>query len=156
MPTIGYLTQNPKAMFSRDTVEEELEAADVLETLAEELKLTPLKGQHPYDISGGEQQRLGLALVLSKEPDLLLLDEPSKGQDIVRKKELGRYLRQYAASGHSVLCVTHDVEFAARYGDVCSLLSEGEILSTEPAGPFFKDNAFYTTDSVRILRGWNI
>lgn len=156
MPTIGYLTQNPKAMFSRDTVEEELEAADVPETLAEELKLTPLKGQHPYDISGGEQQRLGLALVLSKEPDLLLLDEPSKGQDIVRKKELGRYLRQYAASGHSVLCVTHDVEFAARYGDVCSLLSEGEILSTEPAGPFFKDNAFYTTDSVRILRGWNI
>ena len=52
-----------------------------------------------------------------------------------------------------VLCVTHDVDFAAAYADVCSLLFEGEILSTESAQTFFEDNAFYTTDADRILRG---
>lgn len=153
MPSIGLLTQNPKAMFSRDTVKEELEESKCTEQLCEELELKQLELQHPYDLSGGEQQRLGLALVLAKSPELLLLDEPAKGLDIEAREKLGEYLRNYTAKGNTVLCVTHDVEFASRYADVCSLLFEGEILSTDEAGTFFKDNAFYTTDAVRVLRG---
>lgn len=153
-PRTALLTQNPKAMFSYDTVREELNAAAVSDGLTEQLRLTQLKEHHPYDISGGEQQRLGLAIVLAQEPELLLLDEPTKGLDIAAKDEIGRYLRQYARSGHAVIGVTHDVEFAAAYADVCSLLFEGEILSTETAAQFFSDNAFYTTDAVRILKGF--
>lgn len=152
MPTIGLLTQNPKAMFSRDTVEEELDAAGCTGELVEELNLSGLKAQHPYDLSGGEQQRLGLALVLAKQPELLLLDEPAKGMDIEAREHLGEYLRAYAAKGNAVLCVTHDVEFASAYADVCSLIFEGEVLSTDAVRPFFMDNAFYTTDAVRVLR----
>ena len=154
MPSIGLLTQNPKAMFSRDTVGEELEEAKCPASLIEELELASLKMQHPYDLSGGEQQRLGLALVLAKKPELLLLDEPAKGMDIEARERLGQYLRAYAAKGNAVLCVTHDVEFASRYADLCSLLFEGEILSTDETDTFFKDNAFYTTDAIRVLRGF--
>ena len=93
-------------------------------------------------------------MVLAKEPDLLLLDEPSKGMDIEAKKELGEYLRKYVEDGHAVVCVTHDVEFAASYADVCSFLFEGEVLSTDTVKTFFTDNAFYTTDAKRVLRGF--
>ena len=99
---------------------------------------------HPYDLSGGEQQRLGLALVMAGKPDLLLLDEPTKGLD--------PFLKEYAAKGNAVLCVTHDVEFAAECGEQISLLFEGEILTTRPAEEFLAENAFFTTDTVRILR----
>ncbi|MGN1266429.1 MAG: ABC transporter ATP-binding protein [Dorea sp.] len=155
MPTIELLTQNPKAMFSKDTVEEELKEAGCSQKMIEELHLENLLQQHPYDLSGGEQQRLGLALVLVKEPDLLLLDEPTKGLDITVKKELGENLQAYVKKGHAVLCVTHDVEFAAMYAEICSLLFEGEILSTAPTKEFFDDNAFYTTDMIRVLRGFH-
>lgn len=153
VPSIELLSQNPKAMFSRDTVEQELDTAGCPQEMVKMLELTELKGQHPYDLSGGEQQRLGLAMALAGKPDLLLLDEPTKGLDIEAKKKIGDYLKGYVSQGHTVLCVTHDVEFAARYADVCSLLFEGEILSTEPVKTFFEDNAFYTTDICRVLRG---
>lgn len=154
MPAIALLTQNPKAMFSRDSVKEELEAVGCSDTLIRELELEKLLIQHPYDLSGGEQQRLGLALVMSKNPDLLLLDEPAKGLDIEARQKLGEYLRNYTKKGHTVLCVTHDVEFASTYADVCSLLFEGEILSTDQTRTFFMDNAFYTTDAIRVLRSF--
>lgn len=153
MPRISLLTQNPRAMFSRDTVREELEEAGCPEELAKSLRLLELYAQHPYDLSGGEQQRLGLAIVLASEPDLLLLDEPTKGLDMEARNEMGEYLKNYVKEGHTVLCVTHDAEFAESYADVCSLLFEGEILATDPVQTFFEDNAFYTTDSRRILRG---
>ncbi len=152
MPKIAFLTQNPKAMFSMDSVKEELNAAGCKDELIHSFGLSSLFDQHPYDLSGGEQQRLGLAMVLSKESDLLLLDEPTKGLDMEARNEIGNYLKRYAELGHTVICVTHDLEFAYAYADVCSLLFEGEILSTESARSFFSDNAFYTTDIHRILR----
>lgn len=155
MPRIALLLQNPKAMFSHDTVAEELYAAEVPEYLIDRLELRSLMSLHPYDISGGEQQRLGLALSTAKEPDLLLLDEPTKGLDAAMKEELGAFLKEYVQKGATVVCVTHDVEFAAKFADVCSLLFEGEILATEPAALFFQHNAFYTTDARRIFRGFS-
>ena len=142
-----------KAMFSRDTVKEELEEAGCGEKLVQSFKILGLEGQHPYDLSGGEQQRLGLSMVLSDEPELVLFDEPTKGLDVEAKRQIGDYLRPYVEQGHTVLCVTHDVEFAVAYADVFSLLFEGKILSTEPVQTFFENNAFYTTDSRRIFGG---
>lgn len=156
MPRTGLLPQNPKAMFSADSVEEELRSVLVnqeeREEVAEQLHLNGLMRRHPYDMSGGEQQRLALALVLAGKPDLLLLDEPTKGLDPFLKAELGEFLKKYAIAGNTVVCVTHDVEFAAQYSERISFLFEGEILSTREAGEFFMENAFFTTDTARILR----
>ena len=81
-----------------------------------------------------------------------MLDEPTKGLDPFLKEELGEFLRQYAAKVNAVVCVTHDVEFAADCGEQISLLFEGEVLTTRPADEFLAENAFFTTDTVRILR----
>ncbi|MEG2522676.1 MAG: ABC transporter ATP-binding protein [Lachnospiraceae bacterium] len=153
MPKIGLLTQNPKAMFSTDTVEAELKMAQCDISLVQQLHLEHLKERHPYDLSGGEQQRLALAIVLATKPELLLLDEPTKGLDPFLKEELGHYIETYATQGGTIICVTHDVEFAAKYGQICSLLFEGEILATEETRSFFAGNTFYTTDAARILYG---
>lgn len=154
MPVIGLLPQNPKAMFLYDTVAEELTDVwhEKMEEAAERFYLQHVLRQHPYDLSGGEQQRLALALVLAGEPELLLLDEPTKGLDPFLKEELGRLLAEYAAEGIAVVCVTHDVEFAARNAERCSILFEGEILASLDMRSFFKENAFFTTDTARILR----
>lgn len=156
MPVTGLLPQNPKAMFSRDSVEEELGAVlqdgDERRKMAERMHLEEFLKRHPYDLSGGEQQRLALALVLAGKPDLLLLDEPTKGLDPFLKEELGELLQSYVLEGNTVVCVTHDVEFAAQYAQSVSLLFEGEILATRRPEEFFTENAFFTTDAARILR----
>ncbi|MDD3403230.1 MAG: ATP-binding cassette domain-containing protein [Hespellia sp.] len=155
MPRTALLPQNSKAMFSRDTVLEELESGGGTDQrLIRQLHLDALLHQHPYDLSGGEQQRLALAMVLREAPELLLLDEPTKGLDPFLKEELAAYLKEFTARGNTILCVTHDVEFAAEYGEVCSLLFEGEVLSTEKAAVFFRNNLFYTTDQNRILTSY--
>lgn len=157
MPKIGLLPQNPKAMFGRDSVEEEfcavLEQRDERERMMKQMRLDGLWARHPYDLSGGEQQRLALALVLAGKPELLLLDEPTKGLDPFLKAELGGFLKEYVMAGNTVVCVTHDVEFAAQYSDRVSFLFEGGILSTRETREFFSENAFFTTDTARILRG---
>ena len=109
-------------MFSFDSVREELQAAGCQEELITRLGIGEFLDRHPYDLSGGEQQRAALAMVLAKNPEVLLLDEPTKGLDPFLKEQLADYLRQYTGQGKTVVCVTHDVEFAARYADVCSLL----------------------------------
>lgn len=154
---VSLLSQNPKAMFSLDTVREELEIASgdegLRKAITEHLGLTPFLDRHPYDLSGGEQQRTALAMAFLTKPDLLLLDEPTKGLDPFLKVRLASCLKDYIQKGGTVLCVTHDVEFAVRYADVCSLLSEGEILCTEEKRKFFRENVFYTTDVARIAAG---
>lgn len=151
---IGLLSQNPKAMFSCDSVKEELQAAGCNEELVQQLHIEELLERHPYDLSGGEQQRVALAMVLAEKPELLLLDEPTKGLDPFLKEQLAEYLKAYIHNGGTVVCVTHDVEFAARYADECSLLFEGEILCTADTRQFFADNAFYTTDAARVFTGF--
>ena len=152
-PRTAFLWQEPKAMFSRDTVEEELLSQNGALELGEKMGLGPLLERHPYDLSGGEQQRLGIALVLGIKPDLLLLDEPTKGLDPWNKKLLAELLHRYRQQGGTVFLTTHDVEFAARFCDECSLLFGGRIVSSAPTRTFFSANALYTTNAARIMNG---
>ena len=69
--------------------------------------------RHPRDLSSGERERLGLAAVAVGEPDLLVLDEPTRGVDPDRKAELAEWLFEYAGSGRGVLVATHDRGFPA-------------------------------------------
>ena len=104
-------------------------------------------------LSGGERNRLHLALTLKDEGNVLLLDEPTKGMDAASKQELSRLLRDIAADGCAVLLVTHDTELAADCADMCGMLFNGEILNEASPEEMFRENYFYTTPMARLIRG---
>ena len=149
------LPQNARSLFVADTVEKELldsaeqDKAKAVQ-MAEKLELTPLLARHPYDLSGGEIQRLAVGKLLLREATVLLLDEPTKGLDAYAKAELAQLLRALCQDGTSILIVTHDVEFAARYATRCALMFDGLLLSEGEPHDFFAGNRFYTTDANRI------
>lgn len=165
---IGIMPQNPQAMFAKKTVEEELMVSAEIggkilpvsnqkeSSVAEWMDfcgLQSIKEQHPFDISGGEMQRLALAKLLLEKKDVLLLDEPSKGMDAEFKEKMGRLLCKLAAQGKTILMVSHDVEFCASYADMCGLFFDGRIVSLEDSRMFFQQNRFYTTSAARMCRG---
>ena len=114
--------------------------------------LAELLDRHPYDLSGGEQQRAVLAKILLLNPDILLLDEPTKGLDAEFKQTFGQILRTLQASGVAVLMVSHDIEFCAKYADRCALFFDGNIVTEAAPRVFFSGNSFYTTSANRIAR----
>ena len=90
----------------------------------------------------GEQQRAALAKVLLREPQILLLDEPTKGLDSAFKESFAGILKQLTAQGVCVILVSHDVEFCAAYGDRCALFFDGGIVAEDAPVPFFSGKAF--------------
>ena len=158
--TVGMLPQNPQALFVKSTVREDLleilpKAERKSERLAQVVslcKLAELLDRHPYDLSGGEQQRAALAKILLLNPDILLLDEPTKGLDAEFKQVFGQILRTLQASGVAILMVSHDIEFCAKYADRCALFFDGNIVTEAEPRVFFSGNNFYTTAANRIAR----
>lgn len=129
-------------MFIKDTVEEELlDGADGDEAraldMAERMELTGFLKRHPYDLSGGETQRLAAAKLLLGQKKVLLMDEPTKGMDAWTKEQLGRHLKNLCSQGISILLVTHDLDFTAAYADRCAMLFDGAVHSEERASPVF-------------------
>ena len=158
--SVGMLPQNPQALFVKSTVR-----ADLLEILPKSerkterlaqvvslCKLAELLDRHPYDLSGGEQQRAALAKILLLNPDILLLDEPTKGLDAEFQQVFGQILRTLQASGVAILMVSHDIEFCAKYADRCALFFDGNIVTEAEPRTFFSGNSFYTTAANRIAR----
>lgn len=145
------LPQDPKALFVCDTVAEELAewrdrcgyAADEERTLVARLGLTGLEGASPLDLSGGQQQKLALAKLLLTKPELLFLDEPTKGLDPASAAECAEMLHELADAGCTIVGVTHDLDFACAVADEVSMLFDGEIACTEPARAFFAHNLIY-------------
>jgi energy-coupling factor transport system ATP-binding protein len=117
----AYLSQDPGRYLTRDRADEEV-ALGIGGDLARArswlgvVGLAGLEGRHPRDLSSGERERLALATVLAVEPDLLVLDEPTRGVDPERKRELAGLLRA-AAPGRATLVVTHDEDFATAVAD---------------------------------------
>ena len=158
------LPQNPQALFTEISVEDELmegihyeEGSDedkvgkVLEML-EIMEISHLRKSHPYDLSGGEQQRLALGKVLLLNPDVILLDEPTKGLDPFFKISLAGIFKKLTAKGKTLLMVSHDIEFCAQYGDKCAMFFDGNIVSQGSPKEFFSGNNFYTTAANKISR----
>ena len=162
--TVYGLPQNPQALFVGKTVRE-----DLLEILSDKgiseeeknkkltaiVKLCRLEGlldNHPYDLSGGEQQRAALAKVLLLQPQILLLDEPTKGLDAEYKSILAAILRKMTAEGAAIIMVSHDIEFCAEYADHCALFFDGSIVTENTPREFFTGNNFYTTSANRMSR----
>jgi len=168
---LGVLPQNPQSLFVKKTVEldlyeviggknnkrmegvnSEITKKIAVEKMALLFHIEHLMTQHPYDLSGGEQQRLALAKIMLLKPQILLLDEPTKGLDNHFKQELGEILKKLQEHGVTVIMVSHDIEFCALYGDRCGLFFEGNIVTSNTPRAFFSGNSFYTTAANRMSR----
>lgn len=161
---LALLPQNPQAVFLKNTVEEDLTEIlksmegpksyreEKIRAISEKLGIESLLKKHPYDLSGGEQQKCALAKMLLLEPRILLLDEPTKGIDAYSKSVLRDILGQLKEDGITIIMVTHDIEFAAENADRCALFFDGEIISADTPQRFFAENNFYTTAANRISR----
>lgn len=161
---LALLPQNPKTVFLKDRVDEDfgeiLKVMGVSESdkksritaLAARFGIENLLDKHPYDLSGGEQQKCALCKLLLTQPQIILLDEPTKGFDAYSKLRLSELLFDLKSEGKTILIVTHDVEFAASVSDRCALFFDGKLISEGTPAEFFSENNFYTTAASRISR----
>ena len=153
---LAMLPQDPKSLFVKKTVREDLAEMTRDENRIAEIaaicEMEHLLDSHPYDLSGGEQQRAALAKVLLTEPKLLLLDEPTKGIDNFFKEKLAKILCKLKERGVTIVMVSHDVEFCAKYADQVSMFFDGQILTTDTPRRVFGNKSFYTTAAGRMSR----
>ncbi|MBE7013658.1 MAG: ATP-binding cassette domain-containing protein [Ruminococcaceae bacterium] len=161
---LGVLPQNPQSMFVKKTVYLDLmeilrdkklskkEKEQKVHNISTLLRIDNLLESHPYDLSGGEQQRVALSKILLTEPEILLLDEPTKGMDIHFKEEFADILLDLKLKGVTILMVSHDLEFSAKYADRCALMFDGKLTSCDTPREFFKGKNFYTTSANRMAR----
>ena len=161
---LALLPQNPQSLFVFETVREDLEEVLILKNkdrgyidkevkrVSKLLDIEHLLEHHPYDLSGGELQKAGMAKVMLLNPKIILLDEPTKGLDAYCKEEIGKMLMKLRDMGVTIVVVSHDIEFSARYSDRCAMFFDGSIVSEGTPKEFFLGNNFYTTVSNRIAR----
>ncbi len=163
-----YLPQNPQTVFTEITVRDELlevyrsnralfsdlsdeECEMEVSQMLLQMELEKYALGNPFDLSGGQMQRLALGKVLLLRPDVLLMDEPTKGIDAEFKEKLSEILQAMKNRGITIVMVSHDIEFCARNVDYCSLLFAGELTEAEDADAFFRNNYFYTTYKNRLF-----
>lgn len=161
---LAMLPQDPQSLFVKKTVGEDLaemipdgrfsseEKESKVKETAEICDILHLLESHPYDLSGGEQQRAALAKVLLTEPKILLLDEPTKGIDNFFKLKFAEILNRLKERGVTILMVSHDVEFCAKYADFVGMFFDGNVITTNTPNRFFSQNSFYTTAANRMSR----
>lgn len=161
---LAYLPQNPQTMFLKSSVKEDYEEiakvigynkdemGELIDSTLSKLGIGRLAHKHPYDLSGGEQQKAALGKILLLKPTIILLDEPTKGMDAFSKMSFSTILQELKMQNITVLMVTHDIEFAAENSDRCGLFFDRDIISIDETNSFFANNTFYTTASNRIAR----
>lgn len=152
------LPQSPRSILSGKTVRhslEEIEGTDKIQMarIITLCRLESLLDRHPFDLSGGETQRAALAKVLLTNPDLLLLDEPTKGLDNTFKEQFAAIIHSLVARGVTVMMVSHDVEFCAKHPHRCLMLFGGELVAEGTPREFFSGNSFYVTSARRMAKG---
>lgn len=159
---IGYLSQNPDHHLAHDTVAEEIEFSRAQagftppganDDLWEKLDISPLRQRHPQDLSAGERRRVALAAALAADPDLLLLDEPTRGLSDAMRSRLAAFLAELAANRRrTILLATQDFEFAADLAHRAALMFDGEIVACGPPATILHHGLFFSTAWGRILR----
>ncbi len=149
--TVGFVFQNPDHQLFSETVEEEIAFAlrnfgfkeDVIERRVtwalNMLGLTQYRQTSPFMLSGGERKRVALASVLAWDPKVVILDEPTIGQDHQQKEKLRQFIVQLNAQGKTVVVVTHDVEFVAECSPRVVLMTDGQIVADGDAKRILTD-----------------
>ena len=156
---VALLPQRPGDLFIHERVREELSG----EGGRASLRRFGLEGHldsDPRDLSGGERQRLALAIALAGRsaagdelPAALLLDEPTRGMDRARKRELAELVEWLSAQGAAVMIATHDVEFAATFADRVVLLGRGEVVAEGSTRELLAGGWYFSSEVARILDG---
>ena len=155
---IALVPQTASDLLYLATVAEELERADAdadLPTgstgaILDELVLGIDRAQHPRDLSEGQKLALVLAVQLARSPDVVLLDEPTRGLDYVGKAALTRILRALADAGRTVVVATHDAEFVAATCDEVVVMADGELVDSGPSREIITGSAMLATQCARV------
>ena len=161
---LGYLPQEPDLLLFAETVREELEVTlrnhgledGRVASLLARLGLTAHAETYPRDLSVGERQRVALGAIAVVEPEVLLLDEPTRGLDMALKVALGELLRGWCARGRAVLLVTHDVEWAVQFADRVALLEDGAVTLAGAPSTVLRARAAFTPQIAQLFpeQGW--
>ncbi len=160
---IGYVSQNPQDHLFHDTVFEELMftvlqsrrgSAEEVEHVMKSLGLDHLRDRNPRDLSGGQMQRVAIGTALVKCPEVLILDEPTRGLDRHAKDDLLSYLKTIKLKGTALILVTHDMEFASELCEQGLLLFDGRVAGRGPLREILTDGLYYTTVMNRLFRGY--
>jgi energy-coupling factor transport system ATP-binding protein len=157
---VGFVFQNPDNQLFSETVEQEIAFAlrnfNFKEEIIENritwalnlLGLTPYRKTSPFLLSGGERKRVALASVLAWDPAMLILDEPTIGQDYEQKEKLRQFILQMKTQKKTVIIVTHDVEFVAECNPRVLLMREGKIIADGEARKVLTDQDVLTQASI--------
>lgn len=158
--TVGFVFQNPDHQLFSETVEEEIAFAlknfgfeqDIIQKQVDWalnlLSLEQYRKISPFMLSGGERKRVALASVLAWDPQILILDEPTIGQDHEQKEKLRQFIMQLQTQGKTIVIVTHDVEFVAECNPRVVLMKEGRIISEGIAREILTDNEALSEASI--------
>jgi len=160
---VGYLSQNPNDYLFNDSVYEEIkftldnqgirDYSQILKVL-EELGILKYKDTNPRDLSGGERQRVALASVMVAEPEILLLDEPTRGLDSRIKDDLGKILLSFKEKGKTIIVVSHDMEFIGKFCDTVALVFDGKIVQQGLKKEILNAGTYYTTQINKLFSGY--
>jgi energy-coupling factor transport system ATP-binding protein len=159
--TVGYIFQNPDAQIFKMNVREEIafgpqnvglseeEVDSRVREAAEDLEISRLLDKNPFFLSKGEKQRVAVAAVMAMKPDILVLDEPTTGQDFKRAKEIMDLAVRLHAEGQTVVIITHDMNLAAEYCDRVVIMSDGNVLLDAPTREAFLAGEALKASSLR-------
>lgn len=161
---IAYLSQNPNDYLFNDSVYLELlftlknkniKDESIIEKTLKDLDIYELKDKNPRDLSGGQKQRVAIACILVSNPDIILMDEPTRGLDNLLKENLGNIIDRLKKENKTIIVVTHDVEFASRYLDTLALMGNKKIIDKKEKHLFFDESLHYSTDLKKLFRNFN-
>lgn len=160
---IGYLSQNPNDYLFNDSVEKELEYTlnnldieddGVIENTLNLLEINQHKYKNPRELSTGERERVALASVIVAQPQILLLDEPTRGLNFQLKERLGKILHSFIEQNNgTVIMITQDVDFASEFAKNIALLFKGEIVGCGNKYDILKGNLYYSSCISRLFYG---
>ena len=163
--TIGYVSQNPNDYISKQSVYEELKFTldnhginnfeEIITETLKSLDIYDLKDKNPRDLSGGQKQRVAIASILVLQPEILLLDEPTRGLDLELKNKLGDTLRKLQDKGTTIIMITHDVDFTCSFCSKFILMFNGEIVSEGSREEVLSDGIYYSSTVNKLLRHKN-
>lgn len=159
---IAYLPQYPDDLLFAETVRQELEitlnnhgihSQSQIEASLRDLDLAEFANFYPRDLSTGQRQRVALGAITISQPEILLLDEPTRGQDGRIKNQLLKIWRRWSAEGVGLIIVTHDVELVVQLADRVMIMSGGKIVASGSTGTVLASSESFSSQIARLFPG---
>lgn len=144
--TVGFAFQNPDDQLFKSSVKDELyfgpnniglsdeKTEEMTKIAAEMTGLSNMLDSHPYDLVYSTRKLLAIATVISMDPDFIILDEPTTGQDYSGINQMGNMISELRKRGKTIITITHDMDFVSQYFDRVIVLCQGEVLLDGPTG----------------------